>query len=567
MRARSCTFVAALLALAASGLAADLADAVAEDVVLYAEVADPKGIWADFQQSGARDLIARTVPQGELALIGGVMLVQQGTLQQLGIRLDQFVDKHASRFALVYPDIPTQANPFPCLLLDCATTKTDMGKLLRDTVEATVKANHPGATAKDELHQDIPLRVLTAGGHTFAHAFLGDTLAVGQQATLRKLIDGRVRRPLSADKTFAKVRKKLAVPKGLMAFVNVRRIFNEFRARIQGDPSLGRKLDDFGVSGVQWLALTSAFDGRGIRDRVYLHAGEGKVGLIRLLMSLSPGTAQASTVLPKTCPIVGAVAFKGGPELWEAVLAFLAGGGELAHMVRLDQARDQVRVRLGIDFDHDFVAALGGEVFVAANPDVLTEFAAKRKWPSRNDFPVIIGFRVAKRGSLASIIHRVVSSQPLMAGGLERKVAEHRGTEISTLILPGTKLQPSYAFVGDYLLIAKSKDVLAQCIDAHATGETLATARRFTTFPKTMPAAYNAMVFADLQRVLRTALDAPTGPDAKAQQPTLRALAGELRSVYATLSVEPDGITVETYTRPGLLGLVAVFVLLAQGGL
>ena len=45
--------------------AADLASVVSEDAFLFAEITNPKGMWADFQHSGLRDMI-RAAPNGEL---------------------------------------------------------------------------------------------------------------------------------------------------------------------------------------------------------------------------------------------------------------------------------------------------------------------------------------------------------------------------------------------------------------------------------------------------------------------------------------------------------------------
>ena len=38
------------------------------------------------------------------------------------------------------------------------------------------------------------------------------------------------------------------------------------------------------------------------------------------------------------------------------------------------------------------------------------------------------------------------------------------------------------------------------------------------------------------------------------------ALASQMRATYAVLAAQPDGVTLETYTRPGLLGVIAAII-------
>ncbi len=552
MRRRRWMAMAALLGLlAGSGLAADLASVVPEDVFLFVEINNPEGIWADFEQSAVRDMI-RAAPQGELQFRLAAGLVQQLALQKLGIRWGEFVSKFAGRFALVHVDVPMGERVEPCLLLDAAETKADLTALRRKTVEPAPRASTPGATFEDALHEDTTLRVIRAGGQTMAHAFLRDVLAIGAAEGVKKLISGQARRPLAASPAFAEARKRLAPAKGLVAYVNVRRLLEAARGQLEANPNVARQLDDLGLSGVQFAVFSSAFDGRGIRDRIHLRTGEQKLGLVRLLTSLSPGASGAAEVLPKSCPIVVAMAFKDGPELWRAFLRFLEGGGAIERMARLDADRDTLRLRFGIDFDHDFVGALGGEVFLAANPDATAEYAAKRQWPGRNDLPFIIGFRVADAEGLKTTIHRFITAQPVMGQGVERAVAHHRGVEINTLTLPGSKLHPSYAFVGGYLLVAKSKAIIQQCIDAKATGQSLSSVGRFRTFLKKMPAKYNAMVYVDLQTLAMAAVGQRAVPDAA------KTVVQQLRGFYATLTAHEDGVTLETYSRYGLAGILGL---------
>jgi len=545
-----------VVCLAALAPAADLASVVSEETFLFVEVTDPTGVWADFEQSGLRDMV-RGMPNGELQFRLGLGLIHQLALQQLGIRVGEFFGTYAQRFALVLPQVPGGLETLPCLLFDVTGKKEAMEGLLRNTVERTLRASNPNATFGDDLHQDVAIRMLSVGGQDAAYAFLGDILVAGPQAAVRQVIDRRALRPLSASKTFATVREKLAVKKGLVAYLNLQALLRDFRPQLDANPELARKLDDLGLTTAKWAAWSAAFDGRGVRDRVYLYAGERQVGLLRLLTSLSPGASAAAAVLPDDCPVLAALTFKDGKELWQAMLRYLEEGGQVEHLARLDEGRQQIMLRMGIHFDQDFVGALGGEVFFAANPDTLTEFAAKGKLPGRSDFPYIIGLRVADRPAMQATVHRAIGSQPVVGQGVDRKVEKHRNTEISVLTIPGTEARPAYAFVGDYLLVAKSAALVRRCIDAAAGEKPLSALRQYQVFPKKMPATYNAMAYADVEAILVAVLTAGKGVPEQPPIPNDVAVASQLRRTYAVLAAEPEGILLETYTRPGLAGILA----------
>lgn len=568
---RRFTWAAPLLALActASAPAGDLASVVPEDALVYAELNDPKGIWADFEQSGLRDIL-RAAPQAEMQLGLAATLVRGAVQQRLGLAWDDFVAALGSRLAIVFAEGGGEGRP-PVLLLDASETKTELAKLLKETIEpALTKAqgNQPAAVLADEVHGGVPLRVLRGPGGGLAYGFLGDALVLGEPPAVKKLIAARARRPLAANQAFLQARKALDTPKGIVAFLNLAQLVADHRPVLDGNPDLQRLFDALGLTTVQWIVLSSRFDGRGVRDRVHLHTGQLKRGLIGLLGGLSAGTSTAAQVLPRECPILLSLNFKDGPELWQGIVRFLQAGGHAEGLAQLDERKQSVKLQYGINFDDDFIGALGGEVFLAANPDFAAEFAAKRRAPAAEDFAFILGARVAKPEALGTTIHRLVAGQPGVGQGIERKVETHRGVEIHTLLLPDAQRRPAYAFVGDFFLAAKSADILRQCLDARATGQGLASAPRFRNVADAMPLTHHGMAYADLE-ALATALLAGGNEPAPREpvRPLLAALnllAGQLRGGCATLSAGEDGLTLEAYTRSGLLPLAGVALGLAE---
>lgn len=565
-RGLSLAFLVALAAVARGG---DLAAAVPEDALLYAELNDPKGIWADFEQSGLRDII-RAVPQAEMQF-GVVSAIVKGVAQQrLGLPWEDFWTKFAPRLALVVTEGGGAGRP-PVFLLDASETKAELTKLLKDTVEpalAKAQPNEPPVALADDAHGDVPLRVIKGAGGSLAYAFLGNTFALGEPPALKRLIDARARRPLSTNPAFQKVRKALNVPKGIVVYLNLAQVFAEHRPVLEGNPDAKRLLDALGLSTVQWVALSSAFDGRGIRDRLHLHTGENKVGLMRLLGKLTPGTSAAAQVLPKDCPLLVSLNFKDGPELWQAIVKFLEEGGNAEGLAKIDEGKQNVQLRFGINFDDDFIGALGGEVFLAANPDFAAEFAAKRRWPESKDFAFILGARVAKPEAIKTTIHRLVAGQPGVAPAVERKTEAYQGVEINTLVIPDGPNQPAYAFVGEFFLAARNAAIIRQCVDAHAAAQSLAAAQRFRNVADMIPAKHHAIIYADIERLFTAIVT--QGKEPAAGEPvrpivqTLGALAGQLRGACATLSADQDGLTLESYTRSGLLPLVGVVVAIAE---
>jgi len=541
--------------------AGDLARVVPEDAFLFAELADPKGLWADFEQSGLRDML-RVVPPLDNQLKAATMMVPQVASQIFGTPWDELVTKYVTRVGLVMTDIPGQGGPdedAPCFLLDASTTQAALDKLIRERAGAFLAKQNPGFAFVEETHRQVTLRIAKVNPQGVAYAFVDGVLVLGNPPSVKKLIDARAQRPLLANATFQKVRQKLAAPKGVTAYLNVKRIMTELRPRLDANPEFTRKLDDVGVSSLQWVGVSSAFEGRGIRDKAFLYTGPKKVGLIRLLTALTTGSSSAALVLPKECPILLALTFRDGMELWASIVKFLEEGGHVEHLARLDEGRKTVLLQLGINFDEDFVGALGGEIFLAAGPEFIPEYAAKQRMPSFAEFPFILGARVARPEALKTTIHRFFGAQPIVGQGVERQTETYRDAEINVLKLPGSESRPAYALVGDYVLFAKNKQALQKCIDAKASGENLAAAPRFPVLLRSMPPKHNALAYVDLEAILVAAATHGVRPpeDAPAPNPGV-ALVRELRSVYAAMVNEEDGIRLQTYSRPGLLGILGL---------
>lgn len=556
-----------LAAVAARG--GDLASIVPEDALLYAEVNDPKGIWADFEQSGLRDIV-RSVPQVEMQF--GVLsaFVRGAAQDRVGVPWDEFWTKFGTRLAVVMAEGGGAGRP-PVFLLDASESKGDLAKLLKEMVEpalAKVRGNEPPVTLADETHGDVPLRLIKGAGGNLAYAFIGNAFALGEPPALKKLIDARARRPLSTNAAFLGVRKALARPKGIVVYLNLGQVLAEHRAVVDGNPDLRKLLDVVGVTNVPWVALASSFDGRGLRDRLYLATGERKLGLLRLLGSLTAGTSAAAQVLPKDCPLLVSLNFKDGPELWQAIVKFLEEGGHADGLARLDEGKQNVKLQFGINFDDDFVGALGGEVFLAASPELVSEFAAKRRAPTGQDFPFILGARVAKPEAIKTTIHRLMAGQPGVGPAVERKTETVQGVEINTLVLPDPANQLAYAFVGEFFLAARSAAIIRQCVEAKATGQGLAASPRFRNVADAMPAKHHAIVYADIEAIL-TALILGGQPAGEAQpaRPMVQlfaGLAGQLRGAAATLSADENGVTLESYSRSGLLPLLGAVGFIAE---
>jgi len=547
--------LALVLGIAAAAPAADLAAVVPDNAVFYAEISDPTGIWADFEQAGLRDIV-RAVPQAELGLRLVGAFAQQQALQRFGVRWNEFMTTHAKRVGVVLREVGGPGEPQPVVLLDAADTRPQLEGLLENTVEATLKANQPGVVFADDLHQDVPLRVIKADGKTVAYAFVDQTLALGEPEAIKGLLDARPRKRLAADPAFAQVRKRLAVAKGLVAFLNLGKLLADNKPQIDGNPEMAKGLDLLGISAARWIAFSSAFDGRGVRDRVFLYTGERKIGLARVLGALAPGTSQAAAMLPAACPAVLSLSFKDGPQLWGSILSFLQEGGEVEGLARLDDGKQQILLQFGINFDEDLIGTLGGEMFIAASPEVLPLYFAQHRAPKQGDMPVILGFRVAKPEALKVTIHRVMTAQPIMGQGVRRDQEVYKGTEIHTLVAPNAPLQPAYAFIGDTLVVAKTVELVRQCVDAKAGGEGLATVPRYSVVARNVPAKHNALLYIDLQSIA-TAFLTQGRPAPEGQPMPIEAqVAGQLRGMCATLTAEADGVMLESFSRTGLLPLI-----------
>ena len=547
---------ATLLAMAAFANGADLASVVPEDAVIYLEVRDAPGLWSDFQASGLRDIV-RAVPQAEFGLNMATAFVQQQTFHRLGVAWKTFAEKFLRHVGVVITEVGGPQQPSPVVLLEAAGRRAELAELLKNTIEPKLMMQQNDLAVADEKVGDVALRVLKAKERSIAYGFLGDILAVGEPDPVRKLIDARERPLLANNASFKAVRERLATPKGIALYVNLGKIIADHAEQLKANPELAANLDRAGLSAIKWVAASSAFDGRGVRDKLFLYTGEKKVGLLSLLGGLTPGQSQAASLLPPECPLLLSLNFKDGQELWGSLLRFMEETADIEGLMRLDEGRQRIHMYFGIRFDEEVVGALGGEVFLAADPTLVSDFIEKGREIQRGEAPFILGLRVAKPELLKTTIHKFVTSQPLLGQGVERAVENYRGHEIKILTVPARANKPAYAFVGDYLLVARTADVIRKCIDAKLGQNNLASRPRYRVVASKVPAKHNALLFADLQTLALAATTKGKPPEEGKPVPIEVTLAGQLRGACATITSHKDGVMVEIYSRPGALPLVA----------
>ena len=98
------------------------------------------------------------------------------------------------------------------------------------------------------MYRQVTLHIAKVNPQGAAYAFVNGVLVIGNIPSVKKLIDARGQRPLSANAAFRKVRQKLAAPKSITAYLNVKRVLTDLRPQLDANPEMARKLDDLGAT-------------------------------------------------------------------------------------------------------------------------------------------------------------------------------------------------------------------------------------------------------------------------------------------------------------------------------
>jgi hypothetical protein len=306
---------------------------------------------------------------------------------------------------------------------------------------------------------------LSSPNGVLAYAVREGFLAVGTREGVAALLEAGEKPRLAADPTYQAVKQNLPTPTGgLSLYVNVRALLEKLG--VAGNPEGLQGLRALGLASVAAAGLAVDFDGRQARERLYIHTGGQPTGLLRLLTEGQPVAPARSPFLPPSYGIVATLATR-DVGLWDRVRAALIDihGDAAADFV--DTRATQMEQNIGIHPKKAISDAFGDELFIALDLSRLGDFFGAGHPPTPQELPVLLGAKLRDAATLRATLDRIAANQHLWELQVERRAAQHAGTDLYTFHIPmNPDLRPSYAIVDNTLLLSTRPEPVAAALDA-----------------------------------------------------------------------------------------------------
>ena len=262
-----------------------------------------------------------------------------------------------------------------------------------------------------------------------------------------------VRHSLARNALFRSAIEKHREPSDLLGFLNVREIGN-FAGRDDEETQAMLKATGFGS--IDTISLTARSMENGSFEEMTFFAHQGLSGAIKLMNRPGDGPG-----FEKYVPVdyTGFIRLSAGnfAEVYKELRATIKHVIEAAWFLEdLDEELARLEKDLGFSIGKDLLPTLGGNIGYAI------------KAPRVAGFPEMAAFvEVRDREKLEKLISSIIPDEIAFAKTRYKNVTIHTTTV--------QVVQPSYAFVGDYLVATPSPAVLRDIIDTGLNGKSILT--------------------------------------------------------------------------------------------
>ena len=535
------------------------------DTIAVVQATELGKLGAAFEQSALADALKASQLLRYLRTVAGGA-VEFGSALLTGLpakELGACVGQNAAIALLDFKDAADLRLRVPVVLLIEASDAKKLEAALLAQLQVFSILREDLAAAKQE-HLGVAVHELRLpNGGPLAFAFVQGTLAVGSREGVRALISSQVGDTprLAADANYRAIRQGLATPAGgLLAYVNARALLQRFG--LLANPGQLMPLQAVGIANAQAAGLAIDFNGRQLRERLFVKLDGPPTGILRLLTEGEPAAPAAAKFVPQDYTLLLSMALR-GVGLWDRFRALLQDTQGPAGVDGLEAMCNHIEQQLGFHPKKNVLDAFGDEAFLALDLSKFSSFHGAGRQPKPQELPIIFGARLRDAATLKATCDRLAANQQLWDKGVQRTTIEHQGVTIAAFRTPQSpELRPSLAIVDDVFLFSLRPEPLASALDAWKAGKTFP-APHAAAAPAHLTLQVNdALLLKSLLACVRNEL-----PEAaKRLLPEADAIIAGLHGYRAALRRTQDGIVVEACSDIGTVGtLLAAIPMLDQG--
>ncbi len=469
----------ALAGLSPVGFSAKVSEAtfeemLPEDTVLYVSVPDAAKLAAKFKESNAYKILREIDP---IKLMSGAPEFDR--VKQLYLTYVQpLTHVFHKRISLAVRDIPCSPRvPAVFFLADVAEKEPALRQYLTERLHPLLKQKGAQITSfthggyeVQQISPPLPFEVC----YTIADGVFIAT--VGKQPMQELLDQPKRERSLAKSEVFQEVRQKVGEKSDFLVYGSVSALLEDLAPIIP--PEARAVLEASGLSGVKAVGVGGEWRGPASRDGFYIATGTERKGFVKLFAQKAT-PLKAAGYLPENMTFFYDLSLGDFGEFWDGLLGAIRGV-----VVSVGGARDWEQVvaklrwveqKLGFRIKEDIFSPFAGEVCIAAKvpevwgvPAVFVMLEVKDPQKAEALIQKLIallekaGLKVLKTEERYKDVG--VFSLSLLPSGMEG--AGDRGMSfVGMMVFPF--LRPSYAIVGDFLVVGIHSGSVKRVVDVY----------------------------------------------------------------------------------------------------
>ncbi|MEW6355626.1 MAG: DUF3352 domain-containing protein [Planctomycetota bacterium] len=413
------------------------------------------------------------------------------------------------------------------------------------------------------------------------HAWLGPTFVLTLGApkdAIEKIVDKWRRKAdevLDVSPSFAAVKDHVEMDKAEISLYIAAAQITE-KVQEQMEEAKRSILPATGLPGVEAVGASLTFEGRGIKDVLYIHSPEPRRGVPRLL-SPKPLDQDLVRIVPQEAAFCVVSRFN-PTVLWEEIEKLVEAAGPETE-IKFRDGVAKFQEQFGLDVPKDLIPTFGDTLIVyrepvPQGPIVLGlldwTFILKVKDRTKSDGCVETLRRLLAQLATASA-QKARAGEPAPEAALQAQWAStpHNGAEVHTLMVPGFAFgQPSYALAKDYLVFGVHPLRVQRALDRlDAKDMGIAEQPDFKQALAKVGPGYGSLCYVDMKRAfgqirgILSTVAAMAGPNALVDASKLPAVTAIEQHLFGHLTVcrsDSKGISIVGYSPTGSVGALAV---------
>ena len=293
---------------------------------------------------------------------------------------------------------------------------------------------------------------------------------------------GDVDAPLSGNSLFKSSFSGHGVSPDMIAFVNLREILDF--AGVDDENIAPLKIS--GITSIEGIALSAKSVKDGTLSEISLYAPDKLKGALALLNRPGSGPGMEKYV-PEDYSYFFRISLGSFKGFYKEIAAFIEKdlGDDGAFFEIFQGGVAEMEENLGFSLEEDLLAGLGGQIGFAM------------KMPKVIGIPEMVAFIELKDANkIQKLIEK--NTPPEMAF----TKTEYKGVKIFTTVV--AMVQPSYAFVDNYLVVGIAPGVIRDIVDAKASGKSLLTKEDYKTVFANLPRKGIMVAYQDTEAIFST---------------------------------------------------------------